>query len=351
MWLRSRRSLSIRPPPRTTCLFDRSAAVLALVLAAALAGFSATAVLGETIGGALAKAYLSNPDIGQQRAAVRAADEEVSKASSGYRPKVNAEADSQILEFKNKQVQQKQKADVDPGADVVDFAPPAVSTRLPKPRGFGLTVKQTLWDADRTLNSVRRADSQVMAKREQLRNTEQNVLMDGAAAYMNVLRDTALLALTRAHVHLLEEQLRETKDRFAAGEVTQTDIAQVEASLAGGEAAAFAAQSTLMTSIADYRRVIGEEPQRLDPAQPLTALLPATLDEAIATSQGEHPAIAAALFGVDAAALDVSVVESRLYPTVLLDGLVDRRFNVATEVTPSQPFTAMLTTRIGLQAL
>jgi outer membrane protein len=312
----------------------RFGAAQSLALAAALtASLLAGAAQAETIGGALAKAYLNNPDIGQQRAAVRAADEEIPKADAGYRPTVSAEGGSPLVEESVRQIPQGER----PG--------PIATPNIPKPRGFSLSVNQNLWNGGRTTNLVRRADSRVMAARELLRNTEQNVLMDGVTTYMNVLRDTAILALDRAHVHLLEEQLRETKDRFTAGEVTATDVAQIEAGLAGGQAAAFTAQSTLQTSIGEYRRVIGEQPRRLDPAKPLNEATPKTLDAAIAISQAEHPAIVGLLYGVDAAALEVKVMEGRLYPSVDLKGLIDRRYNIATALTPTVPFTASLTTQ------
>ena len=171
-----------------------------------------------------------------------------------------------------------------------------------------------------------------------MRNTEQNVLLDGVTDYMNVLRDTAILELDRNNVEVLQEQLRQTKDRFAVGEVTRTDVAQAEASLAGAQATALSAQSTLQTSIANYRQVIGEEPKNLAPVKALDKPLPKTLVQAIAISQVEHPAIVGSLHGVDAAALNVKVIEGALYPTVGLTGQIAQRFDV-TGVAGAQPCT------------
>jgi outer membrane protein len=314
---------------RSEIQVSRFGAVRNIALAAVVVGSALSGSVGaETLDGALVKAYLNNPDINQQRAAVRAADEEVPKASSGFRPKINAEADSPLIE------------DTHRTTTAQTGAPLTSPFDAPKRRGFSLKADETLWNADRTLNSVRREESRVMAARERLRNTEQNVLMDGVNAYMNVMRDTAILALDRAHVQVLEERVQESKDRFAAGEVTYTDVAQAEAALAGAQATAYAAQSTLITSIADYRRAIGEEPRSLAPVKALQKPLPETLYQAVVTSQAEHPAILGALHGVDAAALEVKVVEGQLYPTVDLVGLVDRRYNVATAVVPTFPLTA-----------
>ncbi len=84
-----------------------------------------------------------------------------------------------------------------------------------------------------------------------MRNTELNVLLGAATAYMNVLRDTAILELDKNNIVVLEEQLRQTRDRFNVGEVTRTDVAQAESQLASARSTYFAAQANLQTSIAE----------------------------------------------------------------------------------------------------
>ena len=305
-----------------------------VALAAALAGglLSGGPLQAETIGGALIKAYFNNPDINQQRAAVRASDENVPKATAAYRPTITAEGDAAV----------QQSNGALPAAAGGPFS------IFSKPRGYGLTVNQTLWNGNRTDNSVREAESGVMAARETLRNTEQNVLLDGVTFYMNVLRDAAILELDRNNVDVLQEQLRQTRDRFTVGEVTRTDVAQAEASLAGAQATALAAQSTLQTSLANYRQTIGDEPKNLQPVKALDKPLPKTLTEAIAISQVEHPAIVGSLHGVDAAELNIKVIEGALYPTVGLTGQVSQRFDVSGVSVPNNALTASLMGQISV---
>jgi outer membrane protein len=128
---------------------------------------------------------------------------------------------------------------------------------------------------------------------------------------------------------VLQEQLRQTRDRFNVGEVTRTDVAQAEASLSGAQATALTAQSTLQTDIANYRQDIGDEPKSLAPVSPLTRPIPKTLTEALAISQVEHPAIVASLHGVDAAELAVKISESALYPTASVTGAVTKEYDPA----------------------
>lgn len=197
------------------------------------------------------------------------------------------------------------------------------------PRGAGLTVSQTLFDGLRTTNNIKSAESNVFASRENLRNVEQSVLQSGAQNYMDVLRDTAILDLRNSNIKVLDEQLRQTQDRFKVGEVTRTDVAQAEASLAGARADYFAAQSQLQNSIASYRQVIGEQPTRLEPARPLDRGIPPSLENAIAVSQIEHPSVQAALHAVDVSELQVKIAEGALYPTLSLNGSAQQRYDLS----------------------
>ena len=287
--------------------------------AALLAGVGLTIGAGagraETIGGALIKAYLTNPDINTQRAAVRVADENIPKANAGYLPTVEATANIGIERAQTSEI----------GAN--NSASSCVGVFL-KPRGYGVSANETVFNGNRTLNSIRQAESQVFGAREQLRNTEQNTLLSGLTAYMDVLEDTAILGLDNNNVDVLKEQLRETRDRFTVGEVTRTDVAQAEASLANGQGIALSAVATLQAAVARYRQFIGDQPTSLAPVKPLVRPIPKTLPEAISISQIEHPAISGSLHGVDAAQLQVKIAEGALYPTIGLSASVSNQYDV-----------------------
>ncbi len=163
--------------------------------------------------------------------------------------------------------------------------------------------------------------------REQMRLTELTTLQAAATAYMDVLRDTAILGLRRNNISVLDEQLRQTRDRFKVGEVTRTDVAQAESSLAGARADYSLAQANLQSSVATYQRVIGVEPKRLEPARPIEKLLPTNLHLAVDVSTLEHPAVVGALHQVDAAELAVKIAELALSPTVSVQGSLSRNLD------------------------
>ena len=278
----------------------------------------------ETLDSALSSAYGANPTLNAQRAAVRAVDENVARAKSGYRPTVTGVADAG-----GNITRSEAPAQFDPGAGI--FTNPVTQHRensvRTTPRGYGVQVNQNLFNGFRTDNSVRQAQSQVLGARETLRNNEQNVLFDAASAYMNVLRDTAILNLQRNNVEVLEEQLRQTRDRFNVGEVTRTDVAQAEARLAGSRSQASLAEANLRTSIAQYRQVVGVEPRQLAPGRPIDRLVPPSIDSALKIAFNEHPAIIASLHGVDAAELQVKITQGELAPSLGIAGSVSKRFD------------------------
>jgi outer membrane protein len=275
----------------------------------------------ETMSDALARAYLGNPDLNQQRASVRATDETLPQASAAWRPTAIATGQVGYNYF---------DLHSSGGAAFTGavFTSATKLRRATDPGTLGFTVTQNVFNGNRTLNGVRQAESNIFGARETLRNTEQNILSGAATAYMNVLRDTAILDLRKNNIIVLEEQLRQTRDRFIVGEVTRTDVAQAESSLATGRSDYFTAEANLKTSVADYRRVIGIEPKRLEPARTIESLLPRTLGAAVDLALAEHPEVQAALHAVDAAALQVKLAEGQLYPTLNVVGHAERDYNL-----------------------
>ncbi len=239
----------------------------------------ARAAAADTLEWALVQAYQNNPSLNAQRAALRATDENVPQALSGYRPKLSVTANGGFnytsTLSRHASIRRCFRNTVTYSNLAEDFGS----------RGVGATATQTLYNGFQTANRTRQAESQVMGARETLRVTEQQVLLDAATAYMNLLRDQAILDLNRRNVEVLTEQLKQTRDRFNVGEVTRTDVAQAESRLAAGRSALLGAQSNYVTSQANYRRVIGVDPGKLAPGTPVDRFSPATLPAAI--SQGE----------------------------------------------------------------
>ena len=266
------------------------------------------------------QAYQNNPTINSQRASVRATDEGVPQALSGYRPRitVTASGGEQSLSSTTRTV----TAATPLNAPATYFTQSGYNA----PYGAGLTATQTLFNGFQTANRTRQAEAQVLAARATLRVTEQTVLLNAVIAYMNLLRDSAIFDLQRRNVEVLQEQLRQTRDRFNVGEVTRTDVAQSESRLAAGRSQVLTAESNFKASGATYRQVIGSNPGKLTPGTPVDRFSPPNLPVAIAFASATHPAVTTAQYNVDVAQLQVKVAEGSLYPTLSVQGNVQKNF-------------------------
>ena len=314
------------------------AELAATALAVALAG-AAFGARADTLEGALATAYQTNPQLNSQRAITRATDENVPQALSGYRPTISATATGG---------RQYQRTETEvagggggrgvgtvgtgiPGVRVATGGGASTGNRSVTqgtfdPHSIGVTGTQTLFNGFQTGNRVRQAEQQVSAARETLRLIEQNVLFNAASAYMNLLRDTAILELQRSNVAVLVEQLRQTRDRFSVGEVTRTDVAQAESRLAAGRSQLATAEANYTNSRAVYRQVIGVDAGKLAAASPVDRLSPASLPSAIASGRAQNPNVTAAMFGIDVNYLQVKVNEGALLPKVTLQASVQQSY-------------------------
>jgi outer membrane protein len=286
----------------------------AAVLLLALTG--PTPVLADTIEAALVRAYQNNPQLNAQRASVRSTDENVPQALSGYRPRVAVTASAgyqytDVLTTAGGTPTQLVRTDVH-GANA--------------PRSVGATVTQTLYNGQITANRTRAAESQVSGAREGLRVLEQTVLLAAATIYMDYLRDAAIVEVQRSNVRVLEQTLKQTKDRFNVGEVTRTDVAQSEAQLAAGRTQQLTAESNLTTTRSNFRRIIGNEPENLAPGSPVDRFLPGTLPGAVDLGLTQNPNVTAAMFGIDISYLQTKINEGALLPTVTLQGSVQQSY-------------------------
>src|SRR3954470_14910348 len=249
-----------------------------------LAGALVLAVSGHPAGAqsledALARAYVSNPTIESQRAQLRATDELVPQALSGYRPTVEATANAV-------------------NNNVIVTLPKAQRERTGKrhrevtvqSRTVDLSVAQPLYSGGRTEAETKRAEALVQGQRANLLSTEQTVLLDGSTAYLDVVRDQAVLDLNINNEQVLRRQLQASRDRFKVGEITRTDVSQAESRLARAISDRIQSEGLLSASRALYTRLIGTSPGRLS-APRLVFDLPASREETVALSESNNPII------------------------------------------------------------
>jgi outer membrane protein len=286
---------------------------------------SAATAHAETLIDAMCRAYNANPQLNANRAQLRAIDENVPQAKAGMRPRITG--DGYLGVQRNRLVTKQRDVNINDPTDTLITK--NIQNGGSVPRAATLTFEQPVFDGFKAQNETRAAESGVFAGRERLRLTEQRVLFDAVTAYMNVLRDTAALKLQESNVAVLKEQLRQTRERYQYGQITLTDVAQVEARLAAGKSLASAARAALDASIGVYRRTVGVEPTKLSPGAPIDRLLPKSREEAERIAQTEHPFILAALHDADVADLDIKALESEFMPKLSVVGDIFTQTDVA----------------------
>ena len=294
--------------------------VLHAALAATLPFVLVPSVKAESLKEALAAAYKYNPRLDAERARLRATDEEIARANSGYRPTVTGSADA--------------------GYQRTETKPQSAADGETHPKGYAVNVTQPIFRGFRVLNGVREAEATVRAGRETLRTVEQAVMLETVTAYMDVVRDQAIVKLRENNVTVLSRELKATQDRFSVGEVTRTDVAQAEARRASSVSQLDAARSNLKTSRANFERAVGRPPNNLKEQKPPEKLLPKNLPEALAVAAKENPAVIGALYREQAARHNVDKIWGELLPSVQLEAQYSHRYD-SSRLTDEQEVTSV----------
>ena len=256
----------------------------------------ASAVHADTLTDALVQAYETNPTLGAQRANLRATDEGVPQALSGWRPSLSAQGSYGLSNV---------NAKTNSGIKTDQTLHPLTGT---------VTLSENIYAGGQTVNSTEQAEKTVEAGRATLTSVEQNVLLAAVQAYMNVIRDQSVVELNRNNVQVLKRQLDATRDRFDVGELTRTDVSQSEARLSLARTNLINAEAQLTASRASYERVIGQAPGTLEePARP--ADLPQSEVEAQQVARTQHPDIVSARKAEEASRAAIQVAKGALLPS------------------------------------
>jgi outer membrane protein len=286
-------------------------------------GLGGSGAGAETLKQALGATYKFNPRLDAARAIQRATDEEVPRALSGYRPSVTGSADTSYERQTSR---------------LSGAAGGGSSTTDSNPRGYQIGAIQPIFRGFRTKNAVSAAEATVRAQWETLRITEGQVLLEAVTAYMDVVRDQAILTLRENNVTVLTRDLKATEDRFQVGEVTRTDVAQAQARRASAVAALDLARANLKSSRATFERVVGHPPSRLVEPGP-SSQVPKRLNDAVETSARESPNVVAALYREQAARFNVDLIRGERLPTVQLEANYARRFDATEQIEAAETTT------------
>ncbi len=272
--------------------------------AIALFASTATPAFAETLKEALASAYVNNPQLASALLSVHASAEDIALRKAGKLPTISATADMSATYALSNGIQSNTRAS-----------------------SVGLTYSQTLFDNLKTDAQIEQARALSVVASETLRNSEQNVLLQTASAYVAVIRDTRLVQLRAANVKFFQQQVESAKSRKEIGEGTDVSVAQARASLAQAVASYKSAIASLKTSQATYQRWVGHKPRNLSLSYNFGGVLPKSLDQALDQSMRLHPAILSAKAQLRAAQSASDAAKAAFGPTLSLIGNIGGSFS------------------------
>ena len=226
--------------------------------------FSLSAHAKDTLTGAMVSAYNTSGLLEQNRAVLRAADEDVATAASQLAPVVSWASSASHS-----------------GSDFSSFDTSG---------SISLEADYTLYDGGKSNLGLDAAKFSVLATRSKLVSIEQNVLFEAVTAYLGVIRETENVALRENNLSVISEELRAANDRFEVGEITKTDVALAEARLAASNSALAVAKGSYEKAVASYVSAVGEKPGSLEYPN-FVPEVPNSLESAIAIALTEHPSI------------------------------------------------------------
>ena len=264
------------------------------LLSALLSATINSSANADTIFEAMSEAYNTNPTLHGERASSGVANENAALARSGFRPTVAVSAD--YSDTHSRTTWQKRHD---------HFS-----------RGYNGVVKQSLFSGFQTYNAVKAADNSAKAELENLNAVEQSVLLDASTAYLDVVRDDAIVKLQKNNEQLLKKQLDETMARYNVGEVTRTDVAQSRASYAQAQADLVSAEGNLAISKDSYLRIIGKNPENVVFPENLQERFPSDFDSALNYAKENNYVYSAAQKALRAAEYNVKSQEGALLPEV-----------------------------------
>jgi len=281
-------------------------------------------VSAETLQDALAEAYRGNPTILSERSKLRAIDELVPQALAGWRPTVTLSGNvtrSNLFSYINTGGIGGTTSGTPQGTQVS-----SAGTTIYSSDTMGVTVTEAIYRGGRTVAQTRQAEAQVDAERAQLQVTEQQVLLNVATAYLNVVQAQAVLQLSINNEQVLQRQLDAVEDRFRVGEVTRTDVAQAQSRLSAAHADRTQSEGNLRTARATYVQTVGHQPDQVDYPGRLPGL-PESLAQAQSLASEQNPSIAEAQATYQAALEGIDLIAGELLPTVSVTGTAERIIN------------------------
>jgi len=293
------------------CYLDRnSMKFLYTIILILIFTFSINESKANTLFDSLNLAYLNNPKLNAQRANMRATREEKRESISEFLPSVVISGYTGEQENTN------------PGDDT-NF----------RPSEQALTIEQKIFQGGSGIANFKKKKYGQSIGEFKLKKTEQEILLEAAKAHTELLLSRKKVNINLMNIDLLERQVETDQNRLEKGEINLTDLAQSESSLAGATAELIAAQNNLVTSKANFEKIIGKKPtENIQEIKKINLNLPESLAEAYSISNSENPDLQIALLEFEQSKLDVIIAASDFSPSATLSYKIAEQDDISATV-------------------
>ena len=262
----------------------------------------------ENLFESLKAAYLTNPKLNAERANLRAVSEGENEALSEFKPSITISG--YVSEQDNTETRGANDSHV-------------------KPSEQSLLIEQKIFQGFSGIAKLKKEKYEYSLAQFKLKKVEQEILIAAVEAHTDYLLNQKKVRINNINVDLLERQVETDKTRLERGEINLTDLAQSESSLAGAKAKLISAQNDLVTSMANFEKIIGERPKEIKEIQKINLQLPFSLAEALKISKEESPDIKIALLEYEKSEQDVVIARSNLSPSATLSYEIAEQNNIS----------------------
>ena len=260
-------------------------------------------VNAETFSAALKKAYNNNPELNAERESLNISKQELNISKSSYLPTVTlsgSQSEEETDKLTNRDGSDASITNVDPTVKSV-------------------TITQTLIDFGRGAEMAKSKIGIDLAKAKLLKK-EQDILYKSIQAYTGLVSANEKLKINRSNVNLLDRQVETDRIRLERGNISLSDVAQSESSLAGAQAKLIQAENDFLTSKLNYENVIGKlnDAELLDKSSITATELPNDLNSAIEISKKNNPNLIIAQLEYEQSKKDTTSAKADLAPSATL---------------------------------
>jgi outer membrane protein len=251
----------------------------------------------------LENAYKSNPVLNASRENYKAIKENINISKSEFLPNVSVERNQSSIQNSNRTNQV--------GASLPD------SSNTSKTQA--VSIDQKIFQGFQGYNSIKKSELEYYRAAVELKNTEQQILLQSATAYYDLVYKIKNAQFNLLNVDLFERQLESDSARLQKGEITLTDLAQTESSLAGANAKFIEAENDLLTVRSNFERIIRlPAPKTIEKnnfIKKLSLNFPIDLNTTFTFSEKNNPKLLMAKLNYKISKKDVDIEKAKFSPS------------------------------------